>query len=187
MSPANSYEHKKFDLKTQQYKHKKFGVLSNKRKYYEEEKENLQPITAQTILDRGAKETQQQLLPAKRRQTKPLFRPWLEEAEMKPACRTTSKVLTPLNTNILSHHQGPHKNTKKLSESKQQRRKRNNLASPSNQSNKLEEQLFYQQQYAAYQQYQALVIQQNIKTALYLKHLHQLNLQRQGQLFVFGQ
>lgn len=157
MAFANSYEHKKFDLKTHEYKHKKFGVLSNKRKY-EEEKENLQHITAQlTILERGANETQQQLSPAKRRQTKPLFRPWLEQHEKKPATTITPKVLAALNTNVLAHQQA----NKKLSELKQQRCKSNNLAEHWN--------------------------QQNIKTTLYLRHLHELTLQRQGQLLVFGQ
>ncbi|XP_037808935.1 uncharacterized protein LOC119601824 [Lucilia sericata] len=178
MSSQTVYQHKKFAVKVEDYSHKKFG------KHEElEVKENVSPITVQTILDLTNLEIKQteQPLP-KRKQTKALFRPWLEDSDKK--VETTSTPLNVINNNI--RPQQPQLHNTKL---EQQKRKRNHLAPYNHQHKQLAQQLHLQQlqQYNAYQYYQAAVMQQNVAQALYLRHLQQLSLQRQGQLFVFGQ
>ncbi|KAI8121139.1 hypothetical protein FF38_02534 [Lucilia cuprina] len=177
MSSQIVYQHKKFAAKAEDYTHKKFGKHTNKRKHDElDEKENVSPITAQTILDLKAQEVNQMEKPLpKWKQTKALFRPWLEESDKKK--EHTSTPLNATNNNIL-----PQQHNATL---EQQKRRRNHLDHRNHQQQQLAQQLRLQQlqQYNVYQYYQAAVMQQN----LYLRHLQQLALQRQGQLFVFGQ
>ncbi|KAI8121140.1 hypothetical protein CVS40_7656 [Lucilia cuprina] len=90
---------------TEQYIHKKFAKLTNKRKQKEiEDKENV--INAQTILDKANKETEEPL--PKRKQTKALFRPWLDDKK-KNTTQTPTTAERVFNSVLANLHNCPKK------------------------------------------------------------------------------
>ncbi|XP_046811831.1 forkhead box protein P2-like [Lucilia cuprina] len=162
---------------TEQYIHKKFAKLTNKRKQKEiEDKENV--INAQTILDKANKETEEPL--PKRKQTKALFRPWLDDKK-KNTTQTPTTAERVFNS-VLANQQ-PSQLSQKT------KRNRKHLTTLIHQYNQQAQQYLLQQQqyYAFYQQQQQAAAK--LHHVLYLQQLQQMALQQQNQrqLFVFGQ
>ncbi|XP_073821191.1 uncharacterized protein isoform X2 [Musca autumnalis] len=203
---AELYQHKKFNTMSGDYAHKKFaGALPKKRKREDtEDKENINPtmedkenvvITANMILEKAKREMATAEPPIKRKQVKPLFRPWEIETKKnnvntKPTI-PTSTILNPISVNILPYHPNmvrhhPTNANKQRSEKEQERRNRNTVACLLNRRRKQQEQQILQQHYVLQQQQQAAMMEQSVRSALYLRHLQQLAWQRQQQLFVFG-
>ncbi|XP_019891642.1 protein Mabiki-like isoform X2 [Musca domestica] len=193
---AELYQHKKFNLKAEEeYSHKKFaGAQQMKRKRENiEDKENI-IITADLILEKAQREAPLPEPPIKRKQIKPLFRPWeIESSKDNNKINTTpvSNILNPITPNILPYHPNMvrHHNSanKPRTEKEQERRNRNTLACLLNRRRKQQEQQMLQQQYILHQQQHVAMMEQSLRSALYLRHLQQLAWQRQQQLFVFGQ
>ncbi|XP_075154191.1 protein Mabiki-like [Haematobia irritans] len=196
MAYTCEYQHKKFQMKAQEYSHKKFGAHMKKRKLSDmEDKENI--VTAQSILENAQKEKATDYQEPKRKQMKSLFRPWEDKQETiniqnnskKSAISPSYSVLTDIPSNVLTYHPNMVRqhNTKPRTAKDQQRRNRNTVACLMSRRKKQIEEMVMQQQYVAYQQQQAAVMEQSLRAAMYLRHLQQMALQRQHQLFVFGQ
>uniref|UniRef100_A0A1I8PBA0 Uncharacterized protein n=1 Tax=Stomoxys calcitrans TaxID=35570 RepID=A0A1I8PBA0_STOCA len=192
MSDIQEYQHKKFQFKVEEYKHKKFGAHLKKRTFgIMEDKEN--QMTVENIL-KTAHQCSSQEPPAKRKPAKSLFRPWENKEEIKALQSTKEKavpspVLSEIPSNVLNYNPNMVRQyaVKPRSEKEQLRRNRNTLACLINRRNQQAEQQMLQQQYLTYQQQHAAMMEQSVRAALYLRHLQELALQRQQQLFVFGQ
>ncbi|XP_037808937.1 putative cyclin-dependent serine/threonine-protein kinase DDB_G0272797/DDB_G0274007 [Lucilia sericata] len=169
MSSTN-YPSKSNDFSVVEYSHKKFAKHTNKRKQIEmEDKKN--EISAQTILEMANNKTEQPL--SKRKQTKALFRPWLDEG-VKEKTNTTAKVLNPKAPKLYNRPQQSKWNHQQLAQ----------LIHQYNQQ--AQQYLLQQQQYYAY--YQQQQVAARLQHAAYLQQLQQMaSQQQQRQLFVFGQ
>uniref|UniRef100_A0A1I8PX34 Uncharacterized protein n=1 Tax=Stomoxys calcitrans TaxID=35570 RepID=A0A1I8PX34_STOCA len=192
MSAIQEYQHKKFQFKAEDYKHKKFGVRMKKRTYKAmEDKEN--QMTIENIL-KTALQCDSQEPPAKRKPTKPLFRPWEHKNEIRTLKSRTetavsSPVLSEIPINVFNYHPNMVRQhvVKPLSEKEQLRLNRKILVSLTNRRNQQTKQQMLQQQYLTYQQQHVSVMQQSVRAASLLRHLQEMALQRQQQLLVFGQ
>ncbi|XP_046811825.1 putative transcriptional regulator cudA [Lucilia cuprina] len=158
MSSTN-YPCKSNVLTVEEYSHKKFAKHTNKRKQKEmEDKEN--EISVQTILEMANNKTEQPS--SKRKQTKALFRPWLDDEvtikETKPS--TTTKVLKPTASNQIK------------ARTQQTKWNRQQLAQLIHQYNQQAQQYLLQQQYYAYYQQQQ-VAAAKLRHTIYLQQLQQ--------------
>lgn len=182
MATIENYQHKKFNLRIQEYQHKKFA--STKRKFNEIEKEEEVTLTADIILQQAQKDMTTELPQIKRKQTKPLFRPWEDKEGKSPAKRPSScppsEVVSTHTSNMLAQESNP-------------KRRRNTVGAlmKRRQQQQQAEQRMRHQQYIAYhqqQQYNAAIMEQSMRNSIYLTYLQQLTRQQiqQQQLFVFG-
>uniref|UniRef100_A0A1I8N731 Uncharacterized protein n=1 Tax=Musca domestica TaxID=7370 RepID=A0A1I8N731_MUSDO len=181
MSAITNYQHKKFNVRTQEYHHKKFTSI--KRKFDEIEKEEI-TLTADIILQQANKDITTELPQIKRKQTKPLFRPWEDKEEKSPVKRPSScpptEMVSSKTSNMLAQDSNP-------------KRRRNTVGAlmRRRQQQQQAEQRMRHQQYIAYQQqqqYNAAVMEQSMRNSVYLAYLQLARQQQsqQQQLFVFG-
>ncbi|XP_061397599.1 UPF0746 protein DDB_G0281095-like [Musca vetustissima] len=182
-----NYQHKKFNMKNEQeeYQHKKFAT--SKRKITEMEKEQ-ETITAESILQQAQKDIITDLPQIKRKQIKPLFRPWEDKdeecnANKRPKSCPPTEVAISNTTNVLPQPSNlkRRRNTVGALMKRRQQQEQNAL------------QWMRQQQYIAYQQqqqqYHSVIMEQSMRNSTYLQYLQLLAQQQrqQQQLFVFGQ
>ncbi|XP_061397595.1 transcriptional regulator ovo-like [Musca vetustissima] len=184
MATNTDYQHKKFAKKTEEeYQHKKFAT--SKRKFNEIEKEEV-TITAEDILQQAQKEMSTDLPQIKRKQTKPLFRPWEDKEESEGPTTTKRPKSCPPTEEVPSI----------MTQQSNLKLRRNTVGAIMRRRQQHHQQQavqwMRQQQYIAYQQeqhYQAAIMEQSMRNSSYLAYLQQLALQQrqQQQLFVFGQ